>query len=310
MKVGLLLTLVAGITVAFLIYVLFTHGVFEQSGTVVLVSSDAEGINVGMPVTFSGFPVAKVSRIRLSENGEAHIEIRVPEKNGRWLREGSLFILEKPLVGAAKIKVFTGNFENPKLQEGSKQNLIIGDASAEIPDLIERVKRILVQIDTLVDKDSSFNQILLKIETLFGKMTGEYGILEGILGSRERARQVTASLEQLDSIFKSIEEMSGKGNLLLEKADTQVFGKEGILALADRSMGDIRDLLLDLRGILKKTEAVLDDAKGITSDFKKSTTDIDQLRTEIENNMRQIEHLIDDVKKYFPLSESPEIRLP
>jgi phospholipid/cholesterol/gamma-HCH transport system substrate-binding protein len=310
LKVGFLVVLIAGVSVVFLIYVLFTHGVFDQSRNFILVSSNAEGISVGMPITFSGFPIGKVNSIRLEKNGEAQIEIRIPEKNRGWLREGSQFILERPIVGASKIKVLTSNFETPVLQERSKQNLIIGDASAEIPEIIDRAKRILIQIEALVNKESSLSRSLLKMETLFGKMIGEYGILEGILGSRKRAKQITDSLEHLNSIFESIDEVTEKGKVLLEKTEIQVFGKDGIISQVDRSIYDIQGLLQALRGILNKTDSVLDDAKSIGSNLKESTKDVDLLRKEIETNLRQIEHLIKEIREYLPVSESPEIRLP
>jgi len=50
--VGLLVLLVA----ASAAYLLYARGVFQPSQRLVLIADDAEGVTVGMDLTFSGFP--------------------------------------------------------------------------------------------------------------------------------------------------------------------------------------------------------------------------------------------------------------
>ena len=80
--VGLLVLLVA----ASAAYLLYARGVFEPSERLVLLSDDAEGVTVGMDLTFAGFPIGRVRGIELSADGTTRIVIDVPRKDARWLR--------------------------------------------------------------------------------------------------------------------------------------------------------------------------------------------------------------------------------
>jgi phospholipid/cholesterol/gamma-HCH transport system substrate-binding protein len=80
--VGLLVLLVA----ASAAYLLYARGVFQPSQRLVLIADDAEGVTVGMDLTFSGFPIGRVRKIELTADGVTHIVIDVPRKDARWLR--------------------------------------------------------------------------------------------------------------------------------------------------------------------------------------------------------------------------------
>src|SRR3990170_2791854 len=98
-RVGLLLGLTIMVAAAFVIYALYARGVFEATQRLTLLSDNAEGVSIGMDLTFSGFPIGRVQRIALGEDGQARIEIDVPRKDARWLRNSSIFTLERGIVG-------------------------------------------------------------------------------------------------------------------------------------------------------------------------------------------------------------------
>ena len=77
-RVGLLIGFALLLSVVFVGYVLYARGVFEATQRLTLISDNVEGVSVGMDMTFSGFPVGRVNRIDLGEDGRAHIEIVVP----------------------------------------------------------------------------------------------------------------------------------------------------------------------------------------------------------------------------------------
>src|ERR671912_758806 len=80
-KVGLLLGLTVMIAVGFLAYALYARGVFEPTQRLTLISENAEGVSIGMDLTFSGFPIGRVERLALDEQGRARIVIEVPRKD-------------------------------------------------------------------------------------------------------------------------------------------------------------------------------------------------------------------------------------
>ena len=77
-RVGLLLGLALMMGVAFVVYALFARGAFETTQRLTLVADNAEGVAIGMDLTFSGFPIGRVQRISLGDDGRARIEIDIP----------------------------------------------------------------------------------------------------------------------------------------------------------------------------------------------------------------------------------------
>ena len=108
LKALLLLALMAALICGFVLYVMYARGVFESTQRLVLISDDSQGVLVGMDLTFSGFPIGRVQRIELGEDGKARIIIDVPRKDANWLRTTSVFTLEHGLVGDTRIRAFSG----------------------------------------------------------------------------------------------------------------------------------------------------------------------------------------------------------
>ena len=107
----LTIALIAGATV----YLLYARGAFETTQTLVLTSDDSEGVTVGMDMTFSGFPIGRVSKLELAPDGNVRIVVAVASKDAHWLRESSVFTLVKGLVGGTTIKAYSGMLQDPPL---------------------------------------------------------------------------------------------------------------------------------------------------------------------------------------------------
>src|SRR5215213_6292160 len=116
-RAGMLLGLTLVVATMFLLYVLYARGAFEATQRLTLISDNAEGVGVGMDLSFSGFPIGRVNRIALGDDGRARIEIRVPVKDARWLKQSSIFTLERGIVGGARIRAFTGNLQDAPLAD-------------------------------------------------------------------------------------------------------------------------------------------------------------------------------------------------
>jgi phospholipid/cholesterol/gamma-HCH transport system substrate-binding protein len=150
-KVGILLAVAGMVAIALVGYVLYARGVFEQTQRLTLITDNAEGVSAGMDLTFAGFPIGRVRRLSLSDDGKARIHIRVPVSEVRWLRTTTIFTLEVPLVGGAKIRAFTANLEDPPLPDRVERALLRGDASAEIPLMVATLRSVLENIDRITD---------------------------------------------------------------------------------------------------------------------------------------------------------------
>ena len=155
-KVGTVLTLIPVIAIGLLLYALYARGMFDRTQALTLIAQDAEGVVVGMPIMFSGFPIGQVSSMALDESGRVRIEARIKVKDARWLRTSSAFSLEKQILGGAKIRALSAKMQDPELPAGSERLLIAKDAAQDIPQVIARANSILQSVDEIIRPDSSF----------------------------------------------------------------------------------------------------------------------------------------------------------
>jgi phospholipid/cholesterol/gamma-HCH transport system substrate-binding protein len=127
-------------------------------------------------------------------------------------------------------------------------------------------------------------------------MTGEYGMLEGILGSAEKARAVTDSLEKLRALTAKLDSLAGK-------TDQWLYAQDG---LADQ----VRLMLNDAQSSLKKADALMSNAVEISADVKEGTQDIAALRAEIDDAVRKANALVNQINRMWPFKREPEVKLP
>ena len=125
-KAVLLLSFMLALIVAAALYVMYARGLFESTQKLVLVSEDSEGVVVGMNLTFSGFPIGRVRRIELADDGKARIIVDVASKDAHWLRQSSVFTMVRGLVGGTNIRAYTGLLTDKPLEDGAVRTVLPG----------------------------------------------------------------------------------------------------------------------------------------------------------------------------------------
>ncbi|HEY9097950.1 MAG TPA: MlaD family protein [Thiobacillus sp.] len=309
-KVGLFAAASLLLGAAFVIYMLYARGFFEDTYRLQLAASSADGVAPGVPLVFSGIEIGRVSTLGLNDSGGIIIKLELLARNAKWLKETSTFTLDKPIVGGAKIRVDSDDLNAPALPENSTMLLLTSDVSKEIPVLVDRVKAILTNIEHLTRKDGEVNGMLADVKTLTGRMTGEYGMLEGLLGSPEKARALIDTLDKTRDLMTKLDGVALKMDGMIAKADKSLFASDGIAEQARGSLAQIKLLLEDAQSSLKKVDAVMANAVAISADVKEGTQDIAKLRTEIDDAVRKANALINEINKKWPFARDPEVKLP
>lgn len=316
-KVGAVLTLIPVIAIGLLLYSLYARGVFERTQALTLIAADAEGVVVGMPIMFSGFPIGQVSSMALDELGRVRIEVHIREKDARWLRISSVFSLEKQLLGGAKIRAVSARLQDPELLAGSERALISKDAAQAIPQVIARANSILQNIDEIIRPDSGFNQTLANLKSVTERMAGEYGVLGGVTGSPEQAKKVLDTVGSVNALLASLKGVTTRADGVLAKTDDKMFGQGGVMDEAKKSMAQLNTILAEARDSLKKADAVLATAQAGTTEIKSAatnvkdaTTDLGALRVEMDDSIRKVNGLIDEINRKWPFARKTEIKLP
>ena len=303
-KAGLLLLALVLLVVGAGLYLAYARGAFESTQRLVLLSDDAEGVSVGMDMTFTGFPVGRVRRIELADDGNARILLDVPLKDAHWLRTSSVFTLQRSLVGSTNIRAFTGILADPLLPDGAVRTVLRGDdAAAEIPRLMADLRQLLQNLSAMSANDSALNASLANVKGFTDKLAGPGGALGALTGSDANAKQLATALERANTLLARLDGLTAK-------ADAQVFGQGGLMPDVRNTVTQLNAMLGDARASLKQVDGVLADVKAVSANAKVATTDLGALRSDVETSLRNIDQLITELNRKWPFARDAELKLP
>jgi phospholipid/cholesterol/gamma-HCH transport system substrate-binding protein len=294
-----LLLLVAGAAV----YLGYARGAFESTQQLVLVAEDSEGVGVGMDLTFAGFPIGRVRRIELGADGNARILIDVPIKDAHWLRQSSVFAIQRGVVGNTNIRAYTGILTDPPLPDGAERTVLRGDATAEIPRLMAEARQVLQNLNAMTATDSSLNASLANVQGFTDKLKGPGGAMGALVGSDADAKKLITALDRTNTLLARLDGLAAK-------ADTQVFGNDGLVRDARTTVTQLNAMLLDARASLKQVDAVLAEAKAVGANVNAATTDLGALRADVETSLRNVDGLINELNRKWPFKRDTELKLP
>ena len=303
LKARLLLIFMLVLVCGSALYVLYARGAFESTQKLVLVAEDSEGVVVGMDLTFSGFPIGRVRRIELAEDGKARILVDVAAKDAHWLRTSSVFTLVRGIVGGPNIRAYTGLLKDPLLPDGAVRTVLQGDAAAEIPKVISAAKDLIENLSSLTSSSGAVGTTLANLQTLTTRLNGPGGALTVLLGSEAEAKKLALTLDRTNALLSKLD-------VLAAKTDTQVFGEKGVMPETRATVAQLNALLGEARTSLKKVDAVLQDVQAVSANAKDATADLGALRTEVEVSLRKVDSLINEINRKWPFKRETEIKLP
>jgi phospholipid/cholesterol/gamma-HCH transport system substrate-binding protein len=309
-RVGLLLGLTIMVAAGFVIYALYARGVFEATQRLTLVSDNAEGVSLGMDLTFSGFPIGRVQRISLGDDGRARIDIDIPRKDAKWLRSSSIFTLERGIVGGSRIRAFTGNLQDTPLPEGAERAVLRGDTQEEIPRMVATLRSVLENVEELTGSGGSLQASLGNLRTMTERVGGRHGALGAVLGNEDDAKKVIAAIDRANALLVSLGGVSRRIDGVVAKADQRVLGEGGVVDGTQRAVGQANVILGELRESLKRVDRILADAQSVSGNAKAATNDLATLRAEVDASLRKVTGLIDEINRKWPFQRDSEIRLP
>ena len=296
-KAIILLVLVGALIAGFVLYVMYARGVFEPTQRLTLVTDDSSGVIPGMDMTFAGFPIGRVRQVDLAPDGKVQILVDVQSKDAKWLRTSSVFTLESSIVGETRLRAYTGLLNDPALPPDATRTVLRGDATAEIPRIVATARQLLENLETMTASESDINASLANIQAVTGRMSGKYGVLGGVLGGDEEARKLGEALDRV--------------NAILAKADTRVFGKNGVVDDSQAAIQQLTVVLKDASDTLKKVDAVLVEAQAVGANARVATQDLGALRGEVDASLRKVNRLVDEINRKWPFArKDQEIKLP
>ena len=310
LKAAILLIFTVLLVAGSALYLLYARGVFEPTQSLVLVTDDAEGVVVGMDMTFSGFPIGRVRRVELAESGNVRIVVDVARADAHWLRTTSVFTLVRGLVGGTAIRAFSGILTDPPLPDGAERPVLRGDATAELPRVLSAARELLDNLNAMTGDDAAVRGTLANLQQLTEKAKGPQGALGVLFGNEKDAARLISTLERTNALLARLDALTARVDGMAAKADREVFGPKGVMDDARATMQQLNGLLADVRASLVKVDAVLVEAQGIGSNVRGATADLGSLRGEVEANLRKLEGMINELNRKWPLARDTEVKLP
>ncbi|PHR55613.1 MAG: hypothetical protein COA44_10215 [Arcobacter sp.] len=247
-SVGIFILLSSFLILVTLLYVIEKKGAFEAHKQYKLIAHNAEEIEKGMPILFSGFEIGQVSDLGLNEKGEVIISLSIPEHNTKWVRQGSRFILEKPLIGKAKITL-NSSMNKPPLPEGAVLRMQIKDgineAISNIQPIISELQNIVGNIhflsNSLTDNNQSFQKALHNVENFSSKLSKAPSLLASVTGDQRSAKELDESLHNLNLVLSDL-------HSIIKNADDGVSEfRQDLIQPASTGIKQGNEILKDLR---------------------------------------------------------------
>jgi phospholipid/cholesterol/gamma-HCH transport system substrate-binding protein len=301
-KAALLLALFLALVAGTVLYLLYARGTFEATQRLVLVADDAEGVSVGMDLTFSGFPIGRVNRIELAPDGAARILIDVPRRDAHWLRSTSVFTLVRGIVGGAKLRAYTGLMNDPLLPDGAVRKVLIGDTNAELQQVVSTAHELMQNLVQLTGNDSALAASLGNVQALTDRMKGKRGAMGVLLGNDADAQQLSEALARTNALLAKLNGMAAK-------ADDQVLGPHGVVQESRATVVQLNGMLADARNTLKKVDALLAEAQAVAANAHEATNDLGALRGEVDRTLTQVDQLVNEVNRKWPFVHDSQLQL-
>lgn len=325
-RAGALLVLLALLLAGTALYLMWARGAFEATQPLYLLTDDSDGVSVGMDLSYSGFPIGRVRRIELTDSGDVRIHVDVQLKDARWLRQSSIFTLEKGLVGGARLRAYTGILDDDPLPPEAERTVLRGDVSAEIPKMVADARDVLQNVNALTGGHSLLNSTLRELQTFTARLNQtEGGLLRALTGNPDDARRASELLELLLRAGQQAEaELLGPKGLtgdvqallrrldaVVQQAERQVLGEQGLVGDVQTTVRQLDTLLQQLRQTMTQVDAVLHDAQAISGNVRSASGDLDGLRSDVEASLGKIDGLITELGRTWPLApRQQDITLP
>ena len=281
----------------FLLLFLQEKGSFEDRYKYNFTTSSAEYFTVGMPVKFSGFTIGSIEKIHLQDDGYVKMFFSVNEKNVKWLTDGSILLVIKPLLGSPYVNLYTSLGTSP-LADGSSIHIEISD---NINDLVVRMQpavkkaiRILDNVEKittfLASEESELKKILINLNKFSSSLAKNDAILTSITGDKKATEDLVKSLHETSLILKDIKKITAT-----LQSD-----------IIEPSSSSIKELELILKDVKKKLETL----NGTVEAVGKSDSDLIEIKNQITAGIQKSNQIMDKVDALMQNKSSSEVVLP
>jgi ABC-type transporter Mla subunit MlaD len=267
-------------------FILDNKGAFNKRYIYYTKVNSANGINIGMPIKFSGFNIGKIDTIELNEDGTVTLTFSVDERYKKLILSQSVLVLQKPLIGSSIIE-FYRSANTEELNEGSFIEMVISDdindTIARFTPVVEKLINIVTNIENITQKiasdDSDLSKTLKNLEKFSSKMANDDSLLTTITGDTKTAQTLVQALEHLNQTLANVNTLSGNLDTTIVQPSSQ-------------SIEYINTILQDIQQKLQKLDSTINSVGVIQEQIEyttvKSNEILDKVDTVISNQDEKV----------------------
>lgn len=296
-RVGIFVFILLLNFIAALIYILIEKGVFEKRYTYNFSSYSAEPFIVGMPVKVSGFKIGRLDSIVLQDNGAVNLSFSVDEQNRKWLCEGSILMVKKPLLGASYIILYSA-IGNPLLKEGTVLQTIVNN---DIDDLVVKLDPIVSKIGNIVDSvnkitsylakdDSELMKIIKNIEQFTNIIVQNKSLLTSLTGDKKATDSLIESIDKLPKIMNNLNSLSNGVN--------------------EEILPTLLEFIKELNLIAKDIQTKLKTLDGVVNSVGSYDKDLINIKEQVKTGILKSNQIIEKVDNLFLDEKNSKVILP
>ena len=250
----------------------------------------AEGLSVGMSISFKGFEIGRITEITLADRDEVRVDFLIQDTYFDKAVPNSILELVQSPIGLGGGLVFhQGRWDGPPLEEGSlipAINSKEGQTIVEAGDVFlaasgDSITRIITQVDPIL---RNVNTLLISVDQTLGHVNAA---LDG-----DRSEPLGVTLARVNTLLAEVE------TTLVETRETVLRDVAGITA----NLEETSEAFRDPTGIVPR----LIDADGSIATF---LDDNNRLYNEIEQMLITINATLDEVNEFagFVNGTQPQI---
>ena len=296
-RVGIFVFILLLNFIAALTYILIEKGVFEKRYVYNFTSYSAEPFIVGMPVKVSGFKIGRLDTIVLQDNGAVNLSFSVDKQNRKWLCEGSILMVKKPLLGSSYIILYSA-IGNPILEEGTVLETIVNN---DIDDLVVRLDPIVSKIGNIVESvnkittylakdDSELMKIIKNIEQFTNIIVQNKSLLTSLTGDKQATDSLIKSIDKLPSIMNNINKLSNGVN--------------------NEVLPSLLDFIKELNIITKDIQSKLKVLDGVVNSVGSYDKDLISIKEQVKTGILKSNQIIEKVDNLFQSEKNSKVILP
>jgi len=293
-KVGMFIVTALLGAAGVILFIVAESDLFKSTYAVKLTAPKGTGFSQGMPIKLSGFRIGRVKSITLNDSAAVDVVLQIDRKYRKWIRQDSVArLIKEGMIGDYIIEISGGTStelipENGAITLGKTKAL---DEIAE--DIADKVKPVLMDIRDIIAYINSQDG---DVRQTMRKLNGFAGNLET---TRKKADQLIAGTQ------RTIDETSGKFDVLLAKTETRLDQTGPVLEKVDSSLQRVDD---SLPSMLERLDSSLANLESISAELRSTSSAtlprVPALMDKTEGVIDQGEGMLDSVRGIWPFSSA------